>query len=238
MFLFFRGNNIMNKLAIIAGAALLSASAVGLAGEYTPPAPMGLGDYAYIGLEGGASQMFLSHSRFSSDIEKKNDGWGISGRIFGGYLWKAAENFYAGLELGFSLYDGIDFKKNTAPVGKIDVTGYNLDLMAVGKYNFTDNFNAFLKAGVAYVWQKFDFSGDLTLRDIGITESSHADDVNDNVRDGNFRPKATFGLGYDFNNNFGMTLSYSYIFGTDKPKNTDDVISVGSLYLGVIYRFV
>lgn len=186
----------MNKLTITACVALLSTSAaVGLAGEYTPPAPTGLGNYAYVGLEGGAARFFAGHGLYHD--------WRISGKALGGYLWKAANQFYAGLELGFAVTRPQYSNTN------LEINVYDIDLLGVAKYDFTENFNIFAKVGGAYL-------------------STSKSDI-----DNTFRVKASLGLGYDFNNNWGITLSYSRIFVT----GFDDE-EIDNVHLGVIYRFV
>lgn len=225
----------MNKLAIITGAALLSTSIIGLAGE-APLAPANLNSYAYVGVEGGVSKMYFDHDQLSPSIDEKHDGWDISGRFLVGYAWQVATKVYLGIEAGYSAYAGSEFK-GTTPDGRsgfINIKGYQVDLLGVVQYNFTNHFNAFVKAGAAYVWQTFDANGSLTLADIGLTVPIEGNQT----RGDNAAGKAVVGLGYDFTNTFGITLSYSQLFGTDSPDELNDIISTGSVYLGIVYRFV
>lgn len=150
---------------------------------------------------------------------------GFAGRGYLGYLF--GEDFKYGAELGFSLYPD---NKYSAGAANWKYSGYNFDLLAILKYNFS-NFNIFGKAGGAFVSQKFDFDNNSRAIFYNTTKNK-------------LLPEIAVGLGYDFKRNFGIDITYSHIFGEKLDYNNlrtwDDwspAVSVNMLTLGLTYHF-
>lgn len=240
-----------NKLTIVAAAALFTAN-LGLAGENTAVAPVAKAaeNHFYASLEGGvvAAEMGSKWSDYinakakylaeesgrTTHAEHRN--FGIAGRLAVGYLMNVATNFNAGVETGFSLYQGPHFKINDS-ANKFEGTsyGYDIDLLGVAKYNFTNSFNVFGKAGAVYATQKSEgkIKGDFYNEELkGGKMSDHK-----------FAPKAALGIGYNINQNFEVTLAYSHVFGKTWKEsfltsNKNNIISTDAILVGLTYNFV
>lgn len=152
---------------------------------------------------------------------------GVSYRGALGYLM-ASGKFNYGLELGYTGYP-----KNTYGLGGADIvyTGHTIDLLGVGKYNFSETDSGFFlvgKAGAAYVSQKTELTSSRTL---------YKKTVN------GVKPELAVGGGYNVNKNVAIDLTLSHVFGkqTDPDAATasgaTQIASVNTLLAGLTYSF-
>ncbi len=195
---------------------------------------------AYIGGNlgiGGMDTSSMNTSIYTSDSWNvfSDDLHGFSWNIHTGYLF-GESNFQYGAELGYSQYADNKYraaKTSTSEWEEFKYSGYNIDLLAVGKYNFNNGFNLFGKAGIARTTQKLKYSDD--------------DGQNSKVTKHKVLPKIAMGVGYDLTENWEINAEYSHIFGS-KPNAigsdvdtlsqlNNKVASVNMLTLGVNYKF-
>lgn len=266
----------MKKIGIILGTIALSLDVIGLANtgsintnQAIKPASHIINEkngvevvykkheYGYMGLEMGASLLDtnpespLTWEEIATKIHgtvKKDDGWNSAFRLFGGYMWLVSSKFDAGIELGISRLSGnrYDFSSDKPTIissSHLVINQWQIDLLGVAKYNFTKNFNVFAKAGAAYAWQRYSpnsfFLMPLPELDVWLSGFGNA-----------LLPKIVIGTGYDFNAHFGMTLSYSHLFGNSDtgidrsfsvalPGSSANlkVTSSDSVMIGLIYRW-
>ncbi|MCL9780167.1 porin family protein [Vibrio sp. S4M6] len=194
---------------------------------------------AYVGVNLGSGRMDtpdvdLASLATGGATSASDELGGGAGSIDLGYLW-GQEKLNYGIELGASKY--ADNKYTVNYVGETlnrTYKGYNVDLMGVIKYNFESRYNVFAKGGAAYTSQEFDVDKAGVL-------NNHSSDKNHKIL-----PKIELGVGYDYQNGFGVNVAYSHIFGdspaafTDSNATADDlnkVASVDMFTIGVTYRF-
>ncbi|MGD9109043.1 MAG: hypothetical protein PVI75_07785 [Gammaproteobacteria bacterium] len=239
----------MKKLLLVTGAALAlgTAGASSAAALTAPSGNIGTLPGFYLGV--GAGYGGMSTPKLNAADKAPSPGnssekfRGFAARGFLGYLWALPQiqNFKLGAELGYNYYP--KNKYTIGPAGTQDswnYKGWNVDLLAVGKYNFGDTgFNIIGKVGPAYVKQKTTFNGGnfwTWTAPVGSTFTRTKSKV---------KAEAAIGLGYDINQNIDINLVYSYIFG-NKPENISNpatldgftkVASVYTLLFNVAYHF-
>ena len=209
----------MKKLLLATGAAMaLGIASTGYAAALAAPGSVGTLPGFYLGVGAGVGGIntpklndrdkALGLGNYSEDIR------GFVARGFLGYFWAIpqVQNLQLGAELGYNHYPDNKYSIGTGTTKtswKYD--GWNVDLLAVGKYNFSDSgFNVIGKVGPAYVKQKTTVSGATVFGNPVLTPSS--------TSNSKVRAEAAIGLGYDINQNFDVNLVYAYIFG-NKPAN-------------------
>tara|TARA_R110000868_G_scaffold8205_7_gene42727 strand:+ start:37510 stop:38124 length:615 start_codon:yes stop_codon:yes gene_type:complete len=126
---------------------------------------------------------------------------GFAWRVAGGYLLGQG-HFNYGLELG---YTGLP--TNSYGAGGIEDTfnAGDIDLLFVGRYNFTDHWNIYGKFGPDFSMQKFAEPG-------GVHNYSKTFVL----------PKIGGGVGYQINQTVGLNLEADYAFGKS-PSNVADL---------------
>lgn len=213
----------MKKLSHLAVAAIVAAFGIAHA------APS-----AYLQVQGGMGGMDTKNynpNRSDNIYNKVTLRDGLAYRLSAGYLFGETNNVNYGLELGYASYAKNIYK--TPIAFKETYQGYNIDLLGVAKYNFNVDGTGFYvvgKAGAAYVSQKF--TGSVTGTSVSETWTKHA-----------YKPEVVAGLGYDFNKNIGMDVTYSHIFAgkadpmDTKIANAAKVSSVNTLLVGLSYHF-
>ncbi|PCI39946.1 MAG: hypothetical protein COB50_00480 [Thiotrichales bacterium] len=194
-------------LAIAAAAALIGGySTVAFADEEVSAQQGGAQNGFYVGAKGGYSWI---DSYKITDTKRKtgNFAWGVEG----GYDYAFNRTFSLGLEVSYFDYGRTKYTGNTE--GKFKSRSINL--MLTGKAYVQDNFNVFVKGGLARVKQKY--SGKIT----GNTKNKT-------------KPIVEVGAGYQFNNNIGVDVSYVHVFGKDKTNPA----SVNAIFAGVSYKIM
>lgn len=219
----------MKKLLLVAGAAL----ALGTAGTSfaaalaAPSGNTGVLPGFYVGLGAGIGGMdtpkldqndlaFLG--AYETSYKLRN---GVAARGYLGYLWAIPQTQYLklGAELGYNYYPKNKYtaKYIGLPDESWDYKGWNVDLLAVGKYNFGDTgFNVIGKAGPAYVSQDLNLNADQP----GVGYSSIHTGSKHKVR-----AEVAAGVGYDFNKNIDVNLVFSHVFG-NKPAKPADLVGL------------
>lgn len=214
--------NTLLKSAV--GAALLGVSALTLAASPSSTASgsaMSSGEGFYVLGQAGALKFSAKHTDFS-------DNWGLAGRLAAGYLW-SSDAWRFGVEAGALIHDFNTYstKDDDGTKDKVNTSGYLIDLLAVGKYYFNDQWNIFGKAGAAYVQQK------LTVKENGVKKGT--------FKAHNIRPEIQAGIGYDVNQNLGFSLTYLYAYGKrdqTNEKNNLSTFPVHAVMAGVEYHIV
>jgi opacity protein-like surface antigen len=158
---------------------------------------------------------------------------GFTGRLAAGYEFYTTSQFSVAAELG---YEGYPTNKYHDAVNNVDekYNGYNIDLMAVGKYRFANNADqsgpyVLAKAGIARVHQR----ADVNLQTGTLTTVTH----------NKFNPKVGVGFGYDLSRNWSMDVSYNHTFGGKADPNATvldnaaKVSATNTLLFGVSYHF-
>jgi outer membrane immunogenic protein len=183
---------------------------------------------AYVqGAIGGTAIFTQNDYSFSSDVTPTT----LSGQLAAGYLW-GCDSLNYGLELGYLYYpsakinlDVVDANGNNVNVGYLKIDGTNLDLLGVLKYNFDNGFNVFAKAGAAYVDQKIK----VKIPVAGI--------INASVTDHKVAPEVALGVGYQFDQNWGINFTVNTVFAGHIGDDNKAVSKNGSALVGVSYRF-
>ncbi|MGD9153355.1 MAG: outer membrane beta-barrel protein [Gammaproteobacteria bacterium] len=245
----------MKKLLLVTGAAI-ALGTVGVSSAAVSAAPSNNTGITlpgfYVGVGAGYGGMYTKLSSADKRMgtiygghSEKTRGFAARGSL--GYLWALpqVQNFQLGAELGYNYYPKNKYSIGTAPRYSWNYKGWNADLLAVGKYNFNNTgFNIIGKAGAAYIRQKTTI---VDTSPMGVEVSPAAGSYTKKA----VKPEAAIGVGYDINQNIGINLIYSHIFGS-KPKNPTTVIagsplanakdytkiaSVDTILLNVTYHF-
>lgn len=188
----------------------------------------GTGFYASAGagIGGMDTKKFSSGSNPYTSVSIRR---GVAGRVALGYL-TGEGNFNYGLELGAASYPKNTYKDSNFGLTET-YSGYMVDLLGVGKYNFSDSDNGFFvvgKAGAAYVSQKF--KGAVPGVSVSKTKSA-------------VKPEVAVGAGYNFNKNVAVDMTFSHVFaGQANPdasslSGATKISSVNTLMVGLTYNF-
>ncbi len=202
---------------------LLIASGVILSLAIAAPSFAAINAGAYVGLGAGIGGMDTPElpANLKGPNYSENIGGG-AGRIYAGYLLKLASvpSLMYGVETGYTKYSNNKYYINDGLGNNLHwkYSGYNADLLGVVKYTFVKGFNAFVKGGAAYTGQKVTMNGSVKHTNVG-TQSKARTKV---------LPKVELGAGYDFTEHFGVSTSYSHIFG-NKPRQLDKTASMKGL---------
>lgn len=201
--------------------------AVFVASALAMSAQAGTGVYASVGAGiGGMDTTNYSDSGPFTGMSLRS---GASYRAMLGYLFGTSGNLNYGLELGYTGYP-----KNTYSYYNAEgtYTGYMVDVLAVGKYNFDASESGFFvvgKVGAASVSQKYEIT------------VSGVDYYSKTVTA--LKPELAVGAGYNINKNVSLDLTLSRVFGNqaDPDARTIDevtqVSSVNTLLAGITYNF-
>jgi opacity protein-like surface antigen len=183
----------------------------------------------YIGGQAGYGKADYGLSDAFKHTGIKKDEGGFSGRGYAGYQI----NQYFGIETGYTYFSdntykfsGVDTFNN--PInGKLTYQTQQWDILAkVGTPFENSGFRGDIKAGAAYVMSKADAnisSSSPYFPSVKISESNNK-----------LEPAAGASVGYNFNQNFAMDVSYLHAFGSG---NKSDAPSTDLVTLGVSYRF-
>ncbi len=160
---------------------------------------------------------------------KKADVSGVSTKLRSGVAYRASlgylmgeGNLNYGAELGYTGYPDNTYSGYGV---KVDVSGRTVDLLGVGKYNFSETDTGFFlvgKAGAAVVSQK------TTVKGFGPTYSKSKTAV---------KPELAVGAGYNVNKNVALDVTLAHVFGTNSATSASEIASVNTLMAGVSYNF-
>ena len=184
---------------------------------------------AYVqGAIGGTAVFTQNDFSFNSDSTPTT----LSGQLAAGYLW-GCDNLNYGLELGLLYYPSakinipvidIHSGEQVSSIG-VKFDGTNIDLLGVLKYNFDNGFNVFAKAGAAYVDQKATLDAPV----LGVVRLSQTDHK--------VAPEVALGVGYQFDQNWGINFTVNTVFAGRFGDDQKVVSKNGSALFGVSYRF-
>lgn len=173
---------------------------------------------------------------------------GLTGRGSLGYLWAfpQSQNVQLGAEVGYNYYPKSEYSLGNSSAAKFawDYKSWSADLLAVAKYNFKETgFNIIGKVGPAYVKQR------TTVTVTGTPLPGMIVPMTGSRSKNAVKPEAAIGVGYDINQNIGIDLVYSHIFGS-KPANLNvnatnttsvndftKIASLDTVLLNVTYHF-
>lgn len=159
------------------------------------------------------------------------------GRLgFGGqftYEYIIDNNWFLGPEIGVHDNGYSEYKIDSATFNDtIHVRSQDIDLLARLSYHSDGGFNMFARGGMAYVMQDVD-----TVPAYGSTVSSNKTHIK------RYAPEVGFGIGYDFENDMGISVDYRHIVGesvnnfrtnTERKKT---LYSVDAVMFTIGYRF-
>lgn len=184
---------------------------------------------AFVGINGGSSHYNVSNTRFDDN----ND------TAFGavaGYRWVVDRPFSLGIEAGYvnlgkqkangsTLVDGGQLNYHANFKGEALLVGAN------GKWDLPHGFTITGRLGIAHSRTKYNET-DVYVGCCGSDTFRFRNDSNDN---GIY---AGVGFGYDFNENFGITLTYDhYSLKAEDITNDKRTVNVGVTGLAAEYRF-
>lgn len=184
---------------------------------------------AFISVNGGSSHYSVSHTSFDDN----ND------TAFGavtGYRWVVDRPFSLGVEAGY-VYLG-----EQKASGRLVGDGYHVDyrdkfkgeailLGANGKWDLPHGLTITARAGFAHSRAKYD-SESTYVGCCGSQDYWYHNDSNDNGVYGGL------GFGYDFNENFGITLTYDhYALKAEDITGDKRTVNVGVTGAALEYRF-
>ncbi|MGA7437811.1 MAG: outer membrane beta-barrel protein [Luteibacter sp.] len=187
---------------------------------------------AFIAVNGGKSHFDVSHSYFD---DNNDTAFGATA----GYRWVVDRPFSLGVEVGYA-----NLGKQTAQRGNIQLvdvpittdTRYKFKTQAImvganGKWDLPHGFTITARAGIAHSRSTFDVTS-TTTSSHGTSSEWGSEDSNDNGVYGGL------GFGYDFNENFGITLTYDH-FAVKAQDITNDkrTVNIGVTGANLEYRF-
>jgi hypothetical protein len=153
---------------------------------------------------------------------------GVAYRASLGYLMGEG-NINYGAELGYTGYPTNKYSGSTTAT----YSGHTVDLLGVGKYNFSDTDNGFFvvgKAGLARVYQRTKASA------VGFANSYSKNKTA-------MKPELAVGAGYNVNKNVALDVTFSHIFGAqanpdgNTEASVNKVSAVNTLMAGITYNF-
>ena len=158
-------------------------------------------------VNGNVGQSNLSKGAYDDD----DTGYGVNI----GYRWAVAPNLLLGVEGGYSDLGSFAAKSRYAPLGKAEISGWNLGGNA--HFNVTDNWYISGRAG----FYRADLKGSYLQPGVGQVR----------VDDNSNKWYAGAGFGYDFNNNFSVGLNYDYYKAEKNGLKVDpNLVSVSGEY--------
>ncbi|MGA7437812.1 MAG: outer membrane beta-barrel protein [Luteibacter sp.] len=211
-------------LSVAAAAALSFASLSASAATH---------DGAFIGVNGGGSHYDVTRSSFG---DKTDTAYGV----VAGYRWVVDRPFSIGVEVGY-----VDLGKMTstdtlggAGYGFLDTFDYKLKSKAVlvganGKWDLPNGYTITARAGIAHSRTNYDVN---VREDVEGQSSVFANVYSSQSTDNAIY--AGLGFGYDFNEHFGITVTYDhYSLRADNITGDNRSANVGVFGGALEYRF-
>lgn len=192
---------------------------------------------AFVSITGGKSHFSVDRDAGGDARHPSEDRNSTGFGVLGGYRWVVARPFALGVEAGYvrlgdttwkAHYGGLSLQYDDRDRTKVSafLAGIN------GKWDLPYDFTITAHAGVAHVRAKGDFTetGGLIFVPSTTAHIQHSWSGN--------RLYGGVGFGYDFDENFGLTLNYDrYSFKADGPRDPGHTAHVGLLGLTAEYRF-
>ncbi|UPG89868.1 porin family protein [Luteibacter aegosomaticola] len=185
---------------------------------------------AFIGISGGSSHYNVSNTRFDDN----ND---TAVGVVAGYRWVVDRPFSIGFEAGY-----VNLGKQSANGTALDDDGEDVNYRAKfkseallvganGKWDLPHGFTITARLGLAHSRTKYNETDVIT----GCCHSGTYRDRNDSNDNGIY---AGLGFGYDFNENFGLTVTYDHFsLKADDITRDKRTVNVGVTGLAAEYRF-
>jgi OmpA-OmpF porin, OOP family len=190
---------------------------------------------AFVSVTGGKS--LFDVDRDPSGRYQHEDDNGTAFGVLGGYRWVVARPFAVGVEAGYvnlgdttwrAHYGGLSIQHDVQDKSKANafLVGIN------GKWDLPYDFTVTAHAGLAHMRAKGHYteSGGLIFQPSVTTRSRYSWSGN--------RIYGGVGIGYDFNENVGLSLSYDrYSYKAAGPRDPGKTAHIGLLGLTMEYRF-
>jgi hypothetical protein len=210
-------------LSVAAAAALSFASLSATAATH---------DGAFISVNGGSSNYDISHSNFS---DKTDTAYGA----LAGYRWVVDRPFSIGVEAGYVDLGKMTSSNTIGGNGQVfsDTFNYKLRSKAVlvgasGKWDLPNGFTITAHAGIAH--SRTNYKVHSHYQDQYLTDKSTV--IDDQSTDNAIY--AGLGFGYDFNEHFGITVTYDrYSLKAENVTGDTRGVDVGVFGGAVEYRF-
>ena len=218
-------------LSIVAAAALFSSlAALADSASVTQTG-------AFVSINGGKSHFNVDRDPSQNARDPSEDRNSTGFTVLGGYRWVVARPFALGVEAGYAHLGSTTWKAHYGGLSMQyddrDKTKATAFLAGVnGKWDLPYDFTVTVHAGVAHVRAKGDFTetGGWIIQPPSTTRVHHSWSGN--------RIYGGVGFGYDFDENFGLSLNYDrYSFKADGPRDPGHTAHVGLLGLTAEYRF-
>lgn len=221
------------SLSIVAATALFSSFAA--LAESASVTQTG----AFVSVTGSKSHFDVDRDRYAMFPQTDRESTAFGALV--GYRWVVARPFAFGVEAGYmhlgnttwkALYGGLSIHNNVRQKTKANafLVGVN------GKWDLPYDLTVTARIGVAHIRAKSDLTETITVSNVltpvpAFTKRSHPSWSGNRVYGG-------VGVGYDFSENVGLTLSYDrYSFKTNGAYDPDHAAHVGLLGLTAEYRF-
>ena len=190
---------------------------------------------AFVSVTGGKSHFDVDGNSSARYPESDRDGTAFG--VLAGYRWVVARPFAFGVEAGYTHlgnttwqghFGGLSLQYDAKERTKVDafLVGVN------GKWDLPYDLTVTAHAGLAHMRAKSDFTetGGLIFLPSSTTRTHPSWSGN--------RVYGGVGIGYDFSENVGLTLSYDrYSFKMDGPRDPGRTAHIGLLGLTAEYRF-
>ncbi|MBA5761460.1 outer membrane beta-barrel protein [Vibrio sp. 404] len=182
---------------------------------------------------GGIEGMDIEYNDLNYSQESGKFSWGVNS----GFLLDSniSDKFQYGAEISYTSYAT---NKNEIEGISFDYDGYNIALMGVARYQLFESWSVMSKLGLAH-----------TVQEVGI--KVHRRNESRTVSESEILPKIGIELAYNATENLDILFGIDHIFGDEIKtfkrgsdlneqgllKNSSDVASVSTMYLGLKYNF-
>ncbi|MDW2204684.1 outer membrane beta-barrel protein [Vibrio sp. 1636] len=177
---------------------------------------------------GGIEEMDIEYDNLNYSQESGKFSWGVNS----GFLLDSniSDKFQYGAEISYTSYAT---NKNEIEGISFNYDGYNIALMGVARYQLFESWSVMSKLGLAH-----------TAQEVGINNRV-------TVSESEILPKFGIDIAYNATENLDILFGIDHIFGDEIKtfkrdsnlddqsllKNSSDVASVSTMYLGLKYNF-
>lgn len=196
----------IKKVLLVAAVALSSTSAFATASNgYYLGMQLGAANADYSTTSSGLKDLFGYSTLPGADIQNTS----FAGRVYMGYQW----NKFLAAELGYNYLGKVEYNNIFGVSGiSSDLVQQAGDLTAKVMLPVTRQFNVFALGGVGYVWAK-SCDTSKTASNLGIGSGTSAE--------GTFTPVYGLGAAYDFNQRWGVDVSWRRYIANGDIEQTD-----------------